>query len=103
MFATLRSRIVARAVAAGNEAEVSFAPKSACDSENEIRGNARPHPACAHEAASARRRPGPLPPGEGEACVVAGNFHAFWCGIASWGLTPAATILEYPLTVCPLQ
>ena len=28
----------------GNEAEVSFAPKSASYSENEIRGNARPHP-----------------------------------------------------------
>ena len=27
----------------------------------------RPHPACAAEAASARRRPGPLPRGEGEA------------------------------------
>src|SRR5437870_9583113 len=42
----MSSRIVARAVAAvsGNEAEVFFAPKSASYSENEIRGNARPHP-----------------------------------------------------------
>ena len=53
-------------------------PMSAFYSENEIRGNARPHPA--------------LTPGEGEACIVTGNFHAFWCGIAPWGLTSAATV-----------
>jgi len=35
----------------------------------------RPHPACAAEAASARRRPGPLPRGEGE---------AFWRIRRSW-------------------
>ena len=26
-----------------------------------------------------------------------GDFHAFWCGIAPWGLTSAATILELTL------
>src|SRR5436190_2244868 len=35
--------------------------------------------------------PQPSPPGEGEAGTVPGNFHALWCGIASWGLTSAAT------------
>jgi hypothetical protein len=25
------------------------------------------------------------------------NFHAFWCDIASWGLTSAATILQHTL------
>jgi hypothetical protein len=30
---------------------------------------------------------------QGEACIVLGDFHAFWCGIASWGLTSAATAL----------
>src|SRR5205823_6908493 len=38
-----------------------------------------------------------LPPGEGEARTVPGNFHALWCGTASWGLASAARILESAL------
>src|SRR5438105_6360496 len=34
----------------------------------------------------------PSPPGEGEARTGSRNFHDLWCGIASWGLTSAATV-----------
>src|SRR2546430_17121748 len=33
-----------------------------------------------------------LSPRRGEAPTVSRNFHALWCGIASWGLTSAATL-----------
>src|SRR2546423_587694 len=47
----------------------------------------------AHFRRNQRKRspsPQPSPPGEGEARTVPGNFHALWCGTASWGLTSAA-------------
>src|SRR5256885_2305509 len=39
----------------------------------------------------------PSPPGEGEARPVSRNLHALGCGIASWGLTSAATLSISPL------
>src|SRR5439155_11749999 len=36
--------------------------------------------------------PRPSPAGEGDARTVSRNFHDLWCGIASWGLTSAATV-----------
>src|SRR5207237_4545928 len=37
--------------------------------------------------------PGPLPQERGKHAQVR-NFHALWCGIASWGFTSAATIRD---------
>src|SRR5437016_11273264 len=68
-------------------------------SENEIRGNARPHPGplpqelnMSHIFFAGHHRRDRVPhlgghPGEGEHEQFPANFRALWCGIASWGLT----------------
>src|SRR2546423_10048901 len=44
-----------------------------------------------------------LSPRRGGSTHSSRNFHALWCGIASWGLTSAATICTNALSAVPSE